>query len=432
MKCLWLTRKYPRPANSGELIYSNGLIRAFAGTGVELTVVAHDNDESPVGNGSEASLHVDEDGVTWRLGSPGLGSRAMSLFTRFPADSWRLKNGGPEEALVEAIRKEMWDAIIIDHAALGWALGPIREQRRATGIKGDPVLVYISHNHEAKVRRDIARNSTAGILRKAALRLDAEKYARQEEALCREVDLVTAITGTEVDAYRENFPRQRYLCLTPGYEGEAQVHREITRETPRRVVMSGSFEWIAKRINLENFLEKAAARLAAAGIELQIVGKTDEAFRETMSQRYPGVDFVGRVPEMTPYLLDSRMGLIVEEFGGGFKLKTLEYIFHGLPLAGLTHAVEGLPLKSPENILLHRDTSSLVEGIIAVIDDLKELNRMRRTSLEICGESFRWEDRGRKLFESLRAIRGEAGTDSHHRAVERVSDLSGISSCLSR
>lgn len=408
MKCLWLTRKYPRPSNSGELIYSNGLIRSFAKTGVDLTVLAHDNDELPVGDGSESSSHIDEDQVEWRLGSPALGSRLTSLFTRYPSDSWRLKNGGPEKALVDALASEAWDAVIIDHAAIGWALGPIRERRRATGIKGDPVLVYVSHNHEAKVRREIARNSTAIFPRKLALQLDAEKYARQEEALCREVDLVTAITGTEVDAYREKFPRQRYLCLTPGYGGTAFTEREITAKTPRRVVMSGSFEWIAKRINLELFLEKAAAPLAADGIELQIVGKTDEEFRSAMKQRFPGVDFVGKVPEMTPYLLNSRMGLIVEEFGGGFKLKTLEYIFHGLPLAGLKHAVEELPLGSPENVLLKPDTHSLLEAIGGTIDDFDFLNRMQRSSLEICREAFRWEDRGRRLHEALCEIRSVA------------------------
>ena len=159
MKCLWLTRKYPRPTNSGELIYSNGLIRSFAATDVELTVLAHDNDESPVGDGSEASSHVDADQVEWRLGSPELGGRFASLFTKFPSDSWRLKNGGPEKALGEALQSEKWDAIIIDHAAIGWALDAIRaHQNRATG--DGPVVVYVSHNHEAKIRPEIARNST--------------------------------------------------------------------------------------------------------------------------------------------------------------------------------------------------------------------------------------------------------------------------------
>jgi len=405
MKCLWLTRKYPRPANSGELIYSDGLIRSFARSGADLTVLAHDNDEVPVGDGLRGGRHHDEDGVEWRLGAPGLGSRFASLFTRYPGDSWRLKNGGPERDFAEAISREDWDAIVIDHAALGWALVPLRERRRTTGIPGDPVLVYISHNHEARVRREVAKNSDAVLPRRLALLLDAEKYARQEESLCREADLVTAITGAEVEAYRTHFPEQRFLRLTPGYAGPVLADRHIGPETPRLVVMSGSFEWIAKRINLERFLEQAAAPLADAGISLRVVGKTDESFRAAMLQRFPGVEFTGRVPDVSPYLTDARMGLIVEEFGGGFKLKTLEYIFHGLPLAGLVQAVEDLPLRSPDHLLLEPDVPSLVGAIGRVIDDFGTLNRMRQESVSICREAFRWEDRGRDLFEAIAAIR---------------------------
>lgn len=407
MKCLWLTRKYPRPSNSGELIYSNGLIRSFAKAGATLTVLAHDNDEVPVGEGGSNSDFTDDDSVQWRLGTPELGGRLTSLFTRYPSDSWRLKNGGPEEALTLALQTESWDAIVIDHAALGWALRPIQNRQRKSGAESDPVVVYISHNHEAKIRREIAKNSTASLPHKLALHLDAEKYARQEELLCREVDLVTAITETEVDAYRENFPNQQYISLTPGYEGESHLHT-ISEATPRRVVMSGSFEWVAKRINLERFLEQAASSLQSAGIELQIVGKADDDYRQLISDRFPGVDMVGRVPEMTPFLLDSRMGLIVEEFGGGFKLKTLEYIFHGLPLAGLDHAVEGLPLSSPANILLAPDTESLLYAIIEKIDDFEALNRMQKTSLEICRSSFLWEDRGRKLLAQIKEMQAVA------------------------
>lgn len=170
--------------------------------------------------------------------------------------------------------------------------------------------------------------------------------------------------------------------------------------------MSGSFEWVAKRINLELFLEKAAAPLEEAGIDLQIVGKTEEGFRQEMATKFPGVDFVGRVPEMSPYLLDSRAGLIVEELGGGFKLKALDYIFHGLPLAGLDHAVEGLPLASPENILLKPDTESLVAALAELIDDYDRLNQMRESSMQICEESFQWEDRGRDLYDAISSLRG--------------------------
>ena len=44
------------------------------------------------------------------------------------------------------------------------------------------------------------------------------------------------------------------------------------------------------------------------------------------------------------------MGLIVEIVGGGFKLKSLDYVFHGLPIAGLEGAVG--QVVSPANWVL--------------------------------------------------------------------------------
>ena len=405
MRCLWLTRKYPRPVNSGELIYSHGMISAFAGTGVDLTVIAHDNEESPVGDGSEDSRFTDSEGVEWRLGHPELGGRLGSLLTPLPADSYRLRNGGPGDALAAALN-ETWDAVVVDHAAMGWALDSVLRGRN--GSKS-PRVVYLSHNHEAKIRREIAKHSTTESLpRRLAMRVDADKYARQERDLCQRADLVTAITDFEVEAYREEFPDQRYLVLTPGYDGERHPAHEITEDTPRRVVMSGSFEWIAKRINLEGFLETAAVPLAEAGIELQIVGKTEEAFRQRIAERFPSIDFVGRVPEMSPFLLDARMGLIVETLGGGFKLKSLDYLYHRLPLAGLRHAVEGLPHQSPEEVLLVDTLETLVAEIVSAIDDLPRLNRMSRESYRKCETSFQWKDRGWELFEAI----GDLGKNS--------------------
>ncbi|MCB1229719.1 MAG: glycosyltransferase [Verrucomicrobiae bacterium] len=402
MRCLWLTRKYPRPVNSGELIYSDGMIGSFAATDVSLTVIAHDNEESPVGDGSENSRFTDDQGVNWRLGTPRLGGRLKSLATGLPSDSYRLKNGGPSDALSQALTEEKWDAVVIDHAAMGWALEKLVSGRNGSRL---PKLVYLSHNHEAKIRREIAKHSTEESLPKQlALKWDAEKYAKQEEALCEKVDLVTAITDSEVDAYRDKFSRQRYLTLTPGYAGKRFPDHEISDQTPRRVVMSGSFEWIAKRLNLESFLTSAAQSFADAGVELQIVGKTEESFRESISARFPTVDFVGRVPEMSPYLLDARMGLIVETLGGGFKLKALDYLYHRLPLAGLTHAVDGLPHESPEEILLMRTMPSLVREILAAVDDVPRLNRMSEASYRKCETTFEWKDRGRQLYEAIRDL----------------------------
>ena len=95
------------------------------------------------------------------------------------------------------------------------------------------------------------------------------------------------------------------------------------------------------------------------------------------------------------------MGLIVETLGGGFKLKALDYLFHRLPLAGLRHAVEGLPHESPGEVLLVGSMPDLIREVIAAVDDLPRLNRMSELSYRRCEAEFDWADRGRRLREAI-------------------------------
>ena len=294
MKCLWLTRKYPRPVNSGELIYSDGLIRSFAATGVDLTVIAHDNDEKPVGSGGEQSTFQDEQGVNWRLGSPELGGRFQSLFTKYPGDAWRSGKTAARRDLSK-MPSRMKNGMQLSSITLRLAGQPGLSRKFAERWK---INLWWPMFHTITKPKSVPRSLEIRpdpFPKSAALRYDAWKYAKLENHLCATCDLVTAITETEVAAYRENFPNQEYLCLTPGYDGFRAEDRVITEEMPRRAIMSGSFEWIAKRINLELFLEQAADKFHQAGIELQIVGKTDEEFKNAISAKFPSVSMVGRV-----------------------------------------------------------------------------------------------------------------------------------------
>ena len=59
MDCLWITLADPDPATNGQLIYSEGLIRAARGAGASLCVVGLAAARSPIGRSMP--------GLAWRL-----------------------------------------------------------------------------------------------------------------------------------------------------------------------------------------------------------------------------------------------------------------------------------------------------------------------------------------------------------------------------
>lgn len=378
-RILWITRQDPRAANAGDLIYTLGLLRSLAATGeVALTVLAHRDGDAP------ESIS----GIDWTLPCPMPKKSALSLLSPLPSDAHRMGSPAMREALDTLLRDHAFDRVVIDQAACGWALD---------ALPADLPLLYLAHNHEAVVRKEIAADATG--LMAPLMKLDAEKYARLEKKLCARATWISAITPRDEKNFRSEFPNARYLVSPPGFDREIPGGDlpEITTGTPRKVVLAGTFEWVAKRRNLEDFLESASGPFQAGGIEFQVVGKADPDYFRELAKKHPWATFDANVPSMDPYLRDARIGLIPEALGGGFKLKALDYIFRGLPLASIESALSGLPVVPGKTAIAAHSTHGLVNAVAVSIDDLGFLNQVARGALDACRDAFDWADRGRTL-----------------------------------
>ncbi|MCU0795778.1 MAG: glycosyltransferase [Akkermansiaceae bacterium] len=383
MRILWITRQDPRAANSGELIHTLGLLRALAETGaVRTTVLAH--------QGGPASYDIPR--TFFHLPRPIGRKSPLSLVSPLPSDAHRLGGSEMRLTLADLLRNERFDRAVIDQAAAGWAIDALPAEL--------PVL-YIAHNHEAVVRAEVAADASG--LMAPLIRIDAGKYARLENRIARRSRWIAAITPRDAEAFRKDFPDKRYLVLSPGFDGPIpeSAPAPITSSTPRQVVLAGTFGWIAKRRNLEAFLRDAEACFPAAGIGFTVVGLADPGYFADLARRHPWAKFHANVPSVDPYLRAARIGLIPEALGGGFKLKALDYIFRGLPLASIESALSGLPLDPGVETLSATDTASLAREVAAHIDDFDFLNRAAAGALDRCRHAFRWQDRGSALAAAL-------------------------------
>ena len=121
-----------------------------------------------------------------------------------------------------------------------------------------------------------------------------------------------------------------------------------------------------------------------AGLEVVIVGNMEERFREEATRTWPGIQFTGRVDDIGTYLGSSRIGIIPEEVGGGFKLKILDYVFRRVPVFSLKEAMSQVPLVDGESASLFESMDALCQGIVDAIDDTDRLNRLQENAFEAC------------------------------------------------
>ncbi|MCK6451540.1 MAG: glycosyltransferase [Alphaproteobacteria bacterium] len=394
MRCLWLTLTDPEPRHNGELIYSGGLIDAVSAAGARIDVLASARQGSPREYGQ-----VDGDVCWWVIDHPPRPAWS-SIGSLLPHLAHRAASPAKARKLDELLSGRHWDGIVFDGISSGWALGQVRRHFRRTTLK--PRMVYISHNHEASLRRQIASIQTNPAMR-LVRHWEAAKVEWLENALFDAVDVVTAITPYDRALYLDSYPGKRVDVLTPGYGGRLQASRSITGSMPRRAIIVGSYDWIAKRINLEEFVKAADPLFAAAGAQLDVVGSADEAFLAQWRNRVKATRFTGKVKGVDPYMEQARVAIVPEQHGGGFKLKVLDYVFNRMPILAIDGSVAGVPLRHEDSIMLYSSYEDLARGVLKLIDDLERLNRLHDRAFEECHDKFDWQSRGQLLLSALAA-----------------------------
>ena len=392
MRCLWLARSLPFPQDSGDRIYSAQLARSLAQAGAEVDYVGHRG----VGPASEAPPDWP---VRWHAIDGGCRPNWRALASPQPLNGAIHDTAAYRARLAEMLTWR-WDAVVIDTDGMGWALAQVRRvaQRRARA----PVLVHVSHNHEAALWRGMAREFRGSPLRKLALWQNALKVERIERRLVNEADLLSCITPEDARALAAQAGASTAaLVLTPGYSGAEALPHAITAATPRRVVLMGSFRWVVKQENLKALVQHADAAFRENGIVLDVIGDVPAELREQLAG-FSSVVVHGFVDDVAPFFRNARMALVPEVIGGGFKLKFLDYVFGRMPVVTLNDAAAGVPAAVRDAMLGCADLGELVQTVVDRIDDLPTLARLQHDALDAARSAFDWSDRGRALLRAMR------------------------------
>jgi polysaccharide biosynthesis protein PslH len=122
--------------------------------------------------------------------------------------------------------------------------------------------------------------------------------------------------------------------------------------TPRLVVIVGAYRWTPKELNLSAFFEATDLILQNAGVGVDIVGEVPDSLRKAWESRVKATRFHGFVENLGEFLAARRMGLVVEQTGGRFKLKTLDYIFNRMPITAIKGSIAGLPLDAGARLFI--------------------------------------------------------------------------------
>lgn len=377
---LFVTRYYPIPAHDGALQYTSQLIGVFAKLTARVNVLCqyhlgrHDTCQK-----WEGKFPKNVTFFTGRSRHPFLWDK---VFTRLPHSA--IAHGTKEN--LRRLERRLRDHpswIVVDHIGSAWvtdALRAYKQENPATQI------IYCTHNMERDTRTSLLKTSYSRPHDIIRLLIDIYRIDRTERKMASLANVVTCISSLDQVRYRQIYDMETSVVITPIHQGAISPARTIDARLPRRICLVGSFEWLAKKKNLTNFLCESYVPLASRDIEIFVVGRMDPTYREKLRTRWPKVTFTGEVPEVQSYMASCRIGIIAEAVGGGFKLKSLEYIFNRVPIFALENAIIDLPLVAGKSIEIFSDLRGLCHGIAEKIDDVSYLNDMQKLAFDACSD----------------------------------------------
>jgi polysaccharide biosynthesis protein PslH len=257
--------------------------------------------------------------------------------------------------------------------------------------------ILTEHNVES-----LNQFSQATISRKIVRRLmglfDSWKLRGWESNWLRRCPAIITVSEGDANSIRNLAPASRVYIVPNGVDCQAfapmgHIQREIDK-----LLFFGNLGYAPNVSGLLWFVENVLPiiRIHRPNVTLDILG--DHSSKELdILRSHSGVNFIGYVQDVRPYLWRSSICVVPLFSGGGTRLKILEAMAAGLPVVSTAIGAEGLDLGPEVDIILAVGTDGFAQAITNLLGDQPRRAGISATARKRVVDLYDWSSIGPKL-----------------------------------
>ncbi len=288
---------------------------------------------------------------------------ACNLASRFPfnvnKDYDRRLRGEAQRLLAD----DEFDLVICDFVQMA---------RNAIGLPARASLLF-QHNVEAQIFERHAREDS-GWLRRQYMGLQARKMKRFEGAAGRWFNGVIAVSEQDRGTFEKEYGWRHVRVIDTAVD--TSYFRPMPDvEAEERVVFVGSLDWLPNEDGVQYFVEEIWPLILARrpGARFQAVGRNPSRSIQRLSSR-PGVEIVGTVPDVRPYVRGACVIVVPLLVGGGTRMKIYEAMAMRKAVVSTPLGAEGLQVSDGEDIVLAGAAEEFAARVVELMEtpDLRE------------------------------------------------------------
>ena len=378
VKILWITYEDPFLKDSGDRIYTCNILDALLNFGYEIHLIGYYFQKSNSNN--SVIKNTESTNINFTLIPFKKASKLKMIFSLAPGMIVNRKRKSYLDLLEIQLKEHKYDCIFVNHFKMIFTLKVILK----ANLKSR--LIHVSHNAEYLLSLNNAKNSNF-LLDKIIYWQDCLKTKFYERKWLNHFDIITTISENDLSYYENNFKNPTNYLIRPVFEVDNSI--SISKKSIKELIIVGSFIWGPKIENLLAFLNsKKFNALYTNGINLTIVGNADSSLVNKINSNYEGVFMTGKVESVKPYYDKSKIAIVPELLGGGFKLKVAEAALNKTAIFSVTGAITKCNFTAGKHFIEAQNFDKLVEKILDYQNKEFEIDLMIDETFKIAKNDF--------------------------------------------
>jgi sugar transferase (PEP-CTERM/EpsH1 system associated) len=409
LRILFLQKRPLFPADSGGKIRTLNVLRYLARWN-EVTylcnVQADDDGHLP----AMRDLGVRLETIPWRETRRGsarfYAELGQNLFSQFPFNVNKDHDPRLRRRAIELLERDPYDLVICDFVQMA---------RNAMGLPA-PAKILFAHNVEARIFARHARTDP-GRLRRLYMRHQAHKMRRFEAEAGRQFDAVIAVSREDRRAFEREYGWRNVHVVDTAVDVDYFQPNGVPAKRDR-VVFVGSMDWLPNQDGAEHFVRSVwpEIRRRRPNAAFQIVGRNPPRALRRL-QEIPGVEVVGTVADVRPYLAEAAVVVVPLLVGGGTRIKIFEALAMEKAVVSTALGAEGLDLTPGEHVLLADGPSRFAHAVCGLLEDADRRARLGAAGRRLVAAHYSAETVARQFDDVCRRA---VEAVSHHDARSRT------------
>lgn len=335
---------------------------------------------------------------------------AQNLFSRYPFPISRNYDPALRARARALAAREPYDLLICDTIFMA----------RHVMDLDVPARILFQHNVESLILQRHAQVG-AGRLRSRYMALQWRRMRRFEGDCGRHFKTIIAVSEPD----RQTFAREYGWHHVQTIDTAVNVDYFRPNGTPEhadRVVFVGSLDWLPNQDGVAFFVERVwpLVRRARPQAVFQIVGRNPPRNVRRL-QNVDGVEVVGSVPDVRPYLAEAAVIVVPLLVGGGTRIKIFEAMAMGKALVSTTIGAEGLPVTSGDHLLLADSPSDFAGAVLDLLGDPNRRARLGQTARRLVATHYSTEIVARQFEQICQQTVHETATENPPLGLETLS-----------